>query len=94
MFLIKSNNGTASNDTTIFNPFEGLCGGSFGGSSSSSNSSGKIGDEGNDTGLGFFNNGYFRNDSLNSFMTPNSQSNETVDILKLLELLRGGGGGT
>ena len=92
MFLNKSNNGTASNDTTIFNPFEALFGGSFGGSGS--NSSGNIGAEGNDTGLGFFNNGYFRNDSLNSFMTPNLQSNETVDILKLLELLRGGGGGT
>jgi len=91
MFLNESNNGTASNDTTIFNPFEALFGGSFGGSS---NSSGNIGDEGNDTGLGFFNNGYFGNDSLNSFMTPNLQSNETVDILKLLELLRGGGGGT
>lgn len=91
MFLNESNNGTASNDTTIFNPFEALFGGSLGGSSS--NSSGNIGDERNETGLGLFNNGYFRNDSLNSFMTPNLQSNETVDILKLLELLRGGGGG-
>ena len=69
MFLNETNNGTASNHTTIFNPFEALFGGSLGGSSS--NSSGNIGDEGNDTGLGFFNNGHFRNDSLNSFMTPN-----------------------
>lgn len=78
MFLNESNNGTASNDTTIFNPFEAL----FGRSS--------IG-EGNHTGLGFFNNGSFGNDSSSSFMMPDLQNNETVDILRMLELLRGGG---
>jgi hypothetical protein len=52
MFLNESNNGNASKDTTIFNPFEALFGDSFGGSSSN-NSSGNIGDEGNDTGLVF-----------------------------------------
>ena len=83
MFLNESNNGTASSDTTIFNPFEVL----FGGSSSSSNSSG----EGNDTSLGFFNNGSFGNDSSSSFMVPYLKSNETVDILRMLELLQGGG---
>ena len=78
MLLNETNNGTASGDTTIFNPFEAL----FGGGNRS---------EGNDTSLGSFYNGSFGNDSLSSFMTPNLQSNETVDILKLLELLRGGG---
>ncbi|MDQ3083835.1 MAG: hypothetical protein M3Q77_03360 [Thermoproteota archaeon] len=73
MFLNKSNNGTALNDTTIYNPFEALFGG-------------------NDTGLGFFNNSSFGNDSSNSFMGPNSQSNETVDILRMLEFLQGGSG--
>ena len=73
MFLNKSNNGTALNDTTIYNPFEALFGG-------------------NDTGLGFFNNSSFGNDSSNSFMGPNSQSNETADILRMLEFLQGGSG--
>ena len=83
MFLNESNNGTASNGTTIFNPFEAL----FGGVGSSSNSSG----EGNDTGFGFYNNGSFGNDSSSSFMVPDLQNNETVDILRMLELLQGGG---
>ena len=83
MFLNESNNGTASNGTTIFNPFEAL----FGGVGSSSNSSG----EGNDTDFGFYNNGSFGNDSSSSFMVPDLQNNETVDILRMLELLQGGG---
>ncbi len=83
MFLNESNNGTASNDTTIFNPFEAL----FGGVGSSSNSSG----EGNDTGFGLYNNGSFGNDSSSTFMMPDLQKNETVDILRMLELLQGGG---
>ena len=83
MFLNESNNGTASNGTTIFNPFETL----FGGVGSSSNSSG----EGNDTDFGFYNNGSFGNDSSSSFMVPDLQNNETVDILRMLELLQGGG---
>lgn len=73
MFLNKSNNDTALNDTTIYNPFEALFGG-------------------NDTGLGF-NDSSFGNDSSNSFMGPNSQSHETVDILRMLEFLQGGGSG-
>ncbi len=85
MFLNESNNGTASSNTTNFNPFGSLFGsGSFDGSSGNSS-------EGNDTGLGFFNNGSFGNGSLSSFITPNLKSNETVDILKLLELLQGSG---
>ncbi len=83
MFLNESNNGTASNGTTIFNPFKAL----FGGVGSSSNSSG----EGNDTGFGFYNNGSFGNDSSSSFMVPDLQNNETVDILRMIELLQGGG---
>ena len=83
MFLNESNNGTASNGTTIFNPFEAL----FGGVGSSSNSSG----EGNDTDFGFYNNGSFGNDSSSSFMVPDLQNNETIDILRMLELLQGGG---
>ncbi|MDN5845722.1 MAG: hypothetical protein L0H53_05540, partial [Candidatus Nitrosocosmicus sp.] len=85
MFLNEISNGTAPNDTAIFNPFEAL----FGGSSGSG--SGSIG-QGNDTGLGFFNNSSFGNDTFHSFMMPDSQSNdtETVDILRMLELLQGG----
>ncbi len=83
MVLNESNNGTASNGTTIFNPFEAL----FGGVGSSSNSSG----EGNDTGFGFYHNGSFGNDSSSSFMVPDLQNNETIDILRMLELLQGGG---
>jgi hypothetical protein len=49
---------------------------------------------GNDTGLGFYNNGSFGNDSSSSFMAPDLQSNKTVDILKILELLQGGSGGS
>ncbi len=82
MFLNESNNGTASSNTTNFNPFGSL----FGGSSSSSSSG-----EGNDTSLGFFNNGSLRNDSSSSFTVPYLKSNETVDILRMLELLQGGG---
>ncbi|CAN5891536.1 hypothetical protein BH23THE1_BH23THE1_32820 [soil metagenome] len=80
MFLNEISNGTAPNDTTLFNPFEALFGGG-------------IGSEGNDTGPGFFNNGSFGNDSSHASMMPDSQSNdtETVDILKMLELLQGGG---
>ena len=84
MFSNESNNGNASNDTTTFNPFEALFGRV---SSSSSNSS----VEGNETGLGFYNNGSFGNDPLSSFMVPDLQNNETVDILRMLELLQGGG---
>jgi len=73
MFLKKSNNGTALNDTTIYNPYEALFGG-------------------NDTGLGIFNDSSFGNDSSSSFMGPNSQSHETVDILRMLEFLQGGSG--
>ena len=83
MFLNESNNDTASNDTTIFNPFEAL----FGGVGSSNSS----GEEGNDAGYGLYNNGSFGNDSSSSFMMPDLQNNETVDILKMLELLQGGG---
>ncbi len=79
MLLNESNNGTASSDTTIFNPFKVL----FGGSRSSG--------EGNDTSLGFFNNGSFGNDSSSPFMVPDLQSNETVNLLKMLGLLHGGG---
>ena len=46
----------------------------------------------NDSGLGFFNNGSIGNDSSNPFMGSNSQSNETVDILRMLEFLQGGSG--
>ena len=76
MFLNESNNGSAPNDTTIFNPFEALFGGA-----------------GNDTGIGLSNNDSFGTDSSNSFMEPNSQSNETLDILKMLEFLQGGSSG-
>jgi photosystem II reaction center protein PsbP len=82
MLLKESNNGTSTNNT-IFNTFEALFGGS-----NSSNSGG----ERNDTGLGFFNDSSLGNDSLSSFMEPTLQSNETIDILKLLELLQGGAG--
>jgi hypothetical protein len=83
MFLNEIRNGTAPNDTTLFNPFEALFGGGIGSS----------GGEGNDTDLGFFNNGSFGNDSSHASMMPDSQNNdtETVDILKMLELLQGGG---
>jgi hypothetical protein len=81
MFSNGSSNGTATTDNTIFNSFKAL----FGGSNSSSDG------EGNVTGLGFFNSDSSGNDSLSSSMTPTLQNNETVDILKLLELLRGGG---
>ncbi|TVP40268.1 hypothetical protein [Candidatus Nitrosocosmicus arcticus] len=47
----------------------------------------------NDSGLDYFNNGSIGNDSSNSLMGPNSQSNETVDILRMLEFLQGGGSG-
>ena len=73
MFLKESNNGTAVNDTTIFNPFEAIFGGA-----------------GNDTSLGFSNNDSFGTGSSNSFMEPNPQGNETLDILIMLELLQGG----
>jgi hypothetical protein len=76
MFLNESNNGTAVNDTTIFNPFEALFGGA-----------------GNDTSLGFSNNDSFGTGSSNSFMEPNSQGNETLDILRMLEFLQGGSSG-
>jgi hypothetical protein len=82
LFFNESNNGTASSNTTNFYPFGSLFSGS-----SSSNSSG----EGNDTSLGFFNNGSLRNDSSSSFTVPYLKSNETVDILRMLELLQGGG---
>ena len=82
MFLNEIRNGSAPNDTTLFNPFEALFGGGIG-----------SGGDGNDTRLGFFNNGSFGNDSSHASMMPDSQSNdtETVDILKMLELLQGGG---
>jgi hypothetical protein len=82
MFLNEISNDTAPNDTTLFNPFEALFGGGIG-----------SGGEGNDTDLGFFNNGSVGNDSSHGSMMPDSQSNdtETVDILKMLELLQGGG---
>ena len=76
MILNESNNGTALNDTTIFDPFEALFGGA-----------------GNDTGIGFSNNDSFRTNSSNSFMEPNSQGNETLDILRMLEFLQGGSSG-
>jgi hypothetical protein len=82
MFLNESNNGTASNGTTIFDPFEAL----FGGVGSSKSSG-----EGNDTGFGFYNNGSFGNDSSSSFVMPDLQNNEKVDILRMIELLQGGG---
>ena len=87
MISKESNNGTTMNNNTTFNPFEAL----FGGSNSSSSSGGDRNDSG--TGLGFFNNNSLGNDSLNPFMIPNIQSNETIDILKLLELLQGSGNG-
>ncbi|HEX7207577.1 MAG TPA: PsbP-related protein [Nitrososphaeraceae archaeon] len=49
-----------------------------------------FGGAGNDTGLGFSNNDSFGFDSSNSFMEPNSQGNETLDILRMLEFLQGG----
>ena len=92
MFLNQPNNSTAPNDTTMFNPFEALFGGGGIGSSGGVIGNGSGSDEGNDTGLGFFNNGSFGNNSSHSFMMPNLQSNDTglVDILKMLELLQGG----
>jgi hypothetical protein len=89
MFSNESNNGTASSNNTIFSIFEALFGG---GNSSFGNNN--INGVGNDTGLGFYNNGSFGNDSSSSFMAPDLQSNKTVDILKILELLQGGSGGS
>jgi hypothetical protein len=76
MFLNENNNGTSLNDTKIFNPFEALFGRGAG----------------NDTGFGFPNNDSFGTNSSNSFMAPNSQGNETLDILRMLEFLQGGSG--
>jgi hypothetical protein len=78
MFLNENNNGTSLNDTKIFNPFEALLG---------------SGGAGNDTGFSFPNNDSFGTDSSNSFMAPNSQDNETLDILRMLEFLQGGSSG-
>ena len=89
MFSNASNNGTASSNNTIFNLFEALFGG---GNSSTVNNN--INGVGNDTGLDFYNNGSFGNNSSSSFMAPDLQNNKTVDILKILELLQGGGGGS
>jgi len=89
MISKESNNGTTLNNNTIFNPFEALFGGSN--SSSSSSSGGERNDSG--TGLGFFNDSSLGNDSLNPFMMTTLQNNETIDILKLLELLQGSGNG-
>ena len=88
MLSKEGNNGTTLNNNTIFNPFEAL----FGSSNSSSSSSGGERNH-SGTGLGFFNNNSIGNDSLNPFMISNIQSNETIDILKLLELLQGSGNG-
>ena len=49
-----------------------------------------FGGAGNGTGIGFSNNESFGTDSSNSFMGPNSHGNETLDILRMLELLQGG----
>ena len=76
MFLNESNNGTAVNDTTIFNPFEAIFGGA-----------------GNNTSLSFSNNDSFGTGSSNSFVEPNPQGNETLDILRMLELLQGDSSG-
>ena len=89
MFSNESNNGTASSNNTIFSLFEAL----FGGGNSSignNNINGVV----NNTGLDFYNNGSFGNNSSSSFMAPDLQSNKTVDILKILELLQGGSGGS
>ena len=52
-----------------------------------------FGGAGNDTGLGFSNNDSFGTDSSNSSMESNSQSNGTLDILRMLEFLQGGSSG-
>ena len=91
MLSRESNNGTALNNNTIFNPFEALLEGSNSSSSSSSSSEQERNESG--TGFGFFNDSSLGNDSMSPFMTPSLQSNETVDILKLLELLQGGSNG-
>jgi hypothetical protein len=84
-----SNNGTISTDNTIFNTFEAL----FGGSNNNISSSGG---ELNETGteLGFFNDSSLGNHSSSSSLMPTLQGNETVDILKLLELLQSSGRGS
>ena len=90
MLSKESNNGTTMNNNTTFNPFEAL----FGGSNSSSSNSSSGGDRNDSgTGLGFFNDSSLGNDSLNPFMMTTLQNNETIDILKLLELLQGSGNG-
>ena len=89
MFSNASNNGATSGNNTIFSLFEALFGG---GNSSSGNNN--INGVGNDTSLDFYNNGSFGNNTSSSFMAPDLQSNKTVDILKILELLQGGSGGS
>ena len=76
MFLNQSNNGTAALNDT---KIYNPFEALFGGAR-------------NDTGLGFSNNDSFGTDSSDSFMEPNSQSNETLDILRMLEFLQSGSG--
>jgi hypothetical protein len=89
MLSIGSNNSTTSTENTIFNTFEAL----FGGSNSNISSSGG---ERNETGtrFGFFNDSSLGNHSSSSSLMPTLQGNETVDILKLLELLQSSGRGS
>ncbi|HKO65076.1 MAG TPA: hypothetical protein VJU13_07720, partial [Candidatus Nitrosocosmicus sp.] len=87
MLSREGNNGTTLNNNTNFNPFEAL----FGGSNNSSSSGGERNETG--TGFGFFNDSSLGNHSSSSSLMPFLQSNETVDILKLLELLQGKGAG-
>jgi len=84
MFLNQSSNSTEPRNNTIFNPFEAL----FGDGGSSANST----DEGIDSGgLGFFNNDSFGNASSSSLIPHDLRGNETIDVLRMLETLQGGG---
>ena len=83
MFLNESNNGTASSNTTIFNPFESLFGGVVVVAIAAVKEMTLV--------LVSLTMVHFGNDSSSSFMMPYLKSNETVDILRMLELLQGGG---